>query len=777
MAGKAQTPSPIDKPLSRAYLRQFTGWSTAYPPGTSDPTSLRVMHNCSIASDNSLRIRPGLRRAFDQPLPGDIVGEFEHFYTTSGMKALLFAVRSGGYVVFRAAVYNDSQKIYVVDKTQADMATHFSGFTDAATRLASSTTYVRYVQIDNKILALPNNGETFRLFWVGASPRAKTITAISRPSFSAGDRLATVMPTSAWISGAQDTVPAEEPKTANTLISSDASKNVYNFGYFYSFNNEIGESPASMTALVKTQRRWSVWNTNASDESKSPDQLVMVIPAGTWNAAVSAGAVSWNLYWLTWSDQDSVPVEGVLLQTREMRNSDGSAKTREEAGWIAHTPLLQGLDGSRQLPSAKNRDDFSKPVAAANGLVAGDRLVLVYDRGNEARISWTSNLQGDYLNFSASKGGGFKTLTSGNLYMPISVKLWQNPSSTDTITILCAGVDGAGTLYYMNVNSTVTNQSQAEVIIGFEETSSTPGTTSPFGVEVLNNALYHPLENNLMKSTASNYNINHAPVADPIQNIWAQVKLADKRAMVSSQMDNTLYYLVRAPGDVAWLPSSGYSGNQVWTCDTALSNAWSCWDVQGSSLRRLELDGLLYMGIVSKGCIYVFDQEYDHDDVWNVATSQWEEAGIPWEAVTNTQGANKAHDAWAHVQQANVTFGNFTGECVYGIRGRDRHGRMIEVMKHYVSPQLGSHSPLDRYDQQDFLLIRRHLKEWEFFWRSADKPKNRSYGSISFVQYRYTPASVNVDYAYGAVETFEYQSNSSMYSNGTPLPYADTVKP
>ena len=296
-------------------------------------------------------------------------------------------------------------------------------------------------------------------------------------------------------------------------------------------------------------------------------------------------------------------------------------------------------------------------------------------------------------------------------------------------------------------------------------------------MEVLNNALYHPLENNLMKSTASNYNINHAPVADPIQNLWSQVKLSDKRAMVSSQLDSTLYYLVRAPEEVAWLDATGYNGNQVWTCDTALSNAWSCWDVQGSALKRLELDGLLYMGIVSKGCIYVFDQEYDRDDVWNATTSKWGEAGIPWQAVTNTQGANKAHDAWAFLQQANVTFGNFTGECVYGIRGRDRHGQAIEVTKHYVSPQLEGHSPFDRYDQQDFLLVRRYMKEWEFFWQSADKPKNRSYGSIGFVQYRYTPASVNTEYAYGSVETFEYQSNTAMYSNGTPLPYADTTKP
>jgi len=40
-----KTPAPIDRPLSRAYLREFTGWSTAYAPGLSDPTSLRVMEN------------------------------------------------------------------------------------------------------------------------------------------------------------------------------------------------------------------------------------------------------------------------------------------------------------------------------------------------------------------------------------------------------------------------------------------------------------------------------------------------------------------------------------------------------------------------------------------------------------------------------------------------------------------------------------------------------------------------------------------------------------
>ena len=104
-------PVPIDKPLSRAYLREFSGWSTAYPPGASEPTSLNVMHNCSLNGEGDLSIRPGLRRVLNTPNPGPIVGDIEHFYTTDGRKAILYAIRDGGYVRFRTAVYNATTKV------------------------------------------------------------------------------------------------------------------------------------------------------------------------------------------------------------------------------------------------------------------------------------------------------------------------------------------------------------------------------------------------------------------------------------------------------------------------------------------------------------------------------------------------------------------------------------------------------------------------------------------------------------------------------------------
>ena len=763
MAVKKSLPPPIDRPLSKAYLRKFTGWSTAFPPGMSEPTSLRTMHNCNVAPDSSLRIRPGLRRVVDAPTL-DIVGTFEHFYTNSGKKALLFAVREADNTVgFRFCVWNATTKVFDVkalnDATDGFTATGSINFT-------AGTTYVKYVQIDNKILALSNNGEPFRLLTVGATKTAKTITEITKPTYVEADRLGDVLPSLAWIAGSQTTVPVLRSLVDGDLISSDPAKNIYNFGYFYTFNNEIGESAPSMVWTCKTQRRWTSWQVNATDESKSADQIGLVMPEAVWNAAVASGAVSWNLYFFTWSNQDAVPVEGLLLKTTTM-----TGKTYQQAGWAAHTPLLQGNSGSMALPAASTRENFTSPSAAGQGLVAGDRLILVYDKNQAARIKWSSNQMGDYLNFSASKGGGYKTLTSGNLYFPATVKLWQNPQSVDTLTVLCSGLDGYGTAYYMSPGSSVSAQNQTITIMGFEETTATPGTVSPYGCEVLNNALYHPLDNNLMKSSAANYNINHLLMADKIQNVWHQISLDDKRRFVSAQMDSTLYYLVRSP--LGWDQTSPGNGNQVWMCDTALSGIWSCWDVVGTALHKLEVDGLLYMGIVSGGAIYVFDPEQDHDDVWS--DGAWIQQGIPWEIVTNTQGANRAHDAWCLLQQVNVTFGNFTGECVYGIRGKDANGQPIEIKKHYIAPVKG-HDPLDRYDLQDFLLVRRPMVEWEFFWRSADRPKNRSYGSVNFVQYRYAPISVNVGYEYGSVESFEYGQRDHTFSNGVPQPFADTTK-
>lgn len=795
MAGKKEAALSPDRPLSKAYLREFGGYSTAYPPGLSDPASLRLMENVQVTREGAARVRPALRSVLtenvwlDANYQSTMVGGFEHFFLNDGSKALLFAARQpSGAVGFKVAAYNAATRRFDIKNLTEEGIGFAIPQGEATLDFSSATTFVKYLQIDNKIFALSNGGEDLRLFNVGSTKNARKVTAINRPLWDAADALTIVHPDAAWINNpVKNTVPAAETPTAETLIKNVPGENTYSYGYFYTFENEVGESAASQIKMVKAQRGWSQWRFTAPDASGNPssinvtdpplamDQLVATIPEATFWAAIGEGAVKWNLYMFTWSQQDAVPPEGIRVASRDLTGT----VTYQTHGWLQNLASVDLDSGSMPLPTENNRYDYSDPSNASQGLVAGDRLVLVNDRENGAVIRWSSNQVGEYTNFSPSRGGGFKTLTSGNLYIPAAVKLWQNPQSVDTITILCSGVDGYSTSYYM-APAIVSGQSDNTAIMGFEETTATPGTVSPYGVEVLNNALYHPLDTELMKSTAANYNINHSTMTDDIANKWTE--LLNKHNIVSSQHDNRLYYLVHNPDGEELTP--GCNGNEVWVFDGAQDQgSWSRWLVQGISLSKLEVGGKLYMSVSRPESIFVFDDLEVFDEVSHSGGTIHKP--IKWMLETNTQGANRAHDAWAYVQQMSVIFGSWRGSVKYGIRGVDTNGKMINVSKVY-------HRPLDEdllrsrempFDIEDFLRIGRNLKEWFFYASSvADgddvKP---SHGRISLVQYRYTPVSVNVGYEFGTVESHEYGRSSrelpSNTTNGVPLSYIDTSRP
>ena len=790
MAGpKKSVQQPIDRPLSRAYLRQFSGWSTAYPPGLSEPTSMRIMENVSITPDGAARVRPAIRSVLplnewlDTHHGVTIVGSMEPFFLVGGVKAQLFAVRETNQTVgFRAAVYDPAYGVYNI-QTLPEVGFDFpDGYADVV--FSSATTYVKYCQIDNKIFALSNAGEPIRIFWVGEEKYAKQVHEITEPDYNSGNKLILRHPDDAWIAGAQNTVPPAETKTTTTLVSSDATKNEYNFAYFLTFNNDIGESAPGMVSQIKVQRSYGMWNVDIADDSKSPDQLAAIIhEANTWNGAIAQGAISWNLYCLTWTDQDSVPPEGALIKVTPMTGKmpDGiTDRTYQNSGWATHTPLLEAPGGSLPLPSnnpeVRKKSNSTIPSKASQGLVAGDRIILVNDKTEPAIIRWSSNQQGNYVNFSPSVGGGYKTLTSGNMYIPAVPKLWQNPQSTDTIAVLCNGVDGYSTSYYM-APATIQGGSQEQQIMGFEETTATPGTVSPYGCEVLNNALYHPLDWMLMKSTASNYNISHKTVTQLIQDQW--VSLVNKHKIVSAQLDNKLFYLVNNPAGLE-LPA-GCNGNEIWVCDTEFDNVWSRWLIPAVSLHKLDIKGRLHLAVLLPNTIAVMDenQMYDQSNSGNGITQH---RPIPWKFETNTQGANRAHDAWSYLKQVQATIGNLHGTIRYGLRGQDHLGKHIDVPKivRWIDDENPADLPL-KSDIHDFLIINRHMQEWFFYAESVDDD-TPSYCQINAVQYRYTPASVNIGTEFGSIETFEYGRDNVNYQNslsdsGTPRPFVDTTRP
>lgn len=807
MPPKKSLQAPIDRPLSRAYLRKFTGWSTAFPPGVSDPGSLRVMENVFINREGSVRVRPGLLNLLtlggtDQTM----VGTFESFYLNNGDKAYLYAVKdvSENRVAFKVAHPNgagwDRLELNnpLVGFDYADWGVGGPSFTTA-------TTYVKFVQIDNKILALSNAGEPFIVFHVGATKQVVQNKKILMPWFTTaapGPIERTMSPGLAsgdWVNGGQSEPPTYVVAGPNSIVSSDPAKNVYNLGLFITYSNELGETEPSNIHQLKTQRPWGNWKFEATnngvtasepngtltqDGIRCGDQIVVSLDfAANGDYLVSAirdGATHVNLYLMAWSDQSPVPVEGVLVHSKKLVTVGTPATMADVAPvdkFIQLHPGLQFLDRSLPIPTEDNRTNYTAPFGAAQGLVAADRLVLVSDPTQAAVIRWTANAQGDYLNFSASRGGGKKTLTSGNMQVPATVKLWQNPQSADTITVLCMGTDGHSTSYYM-APAAVSSQSDNTQIMGFEETTATPGTVSPYGCEVANNALYHPLDDQLMKSTASNYNINHKSMTDDIAPQWQA--LANKKKIVSCFFDQRLYFLVHNPDGVA-LPA-GCNGNEVWVLDlSSEGGSWSRWLTPGVSLRKVEVAGRLLLGLVHPSGVFAFDERKGTDD-YVAGDGTVASRSIPWMLETNTQGANRAHDAWAHLRQVSLTLGSFTGRMRYGVRGLDMNGRWVTAEKIYDQDAhvLGSGLP---FDAEDHLHVARELKEWFFFASSTETAGvvDPSFGQLSLVQYRYTPVSVNVGYDYGQVETFEYSravaGAESMTDNGTPQPYLDTRRP
>jgi len=337
----------------------------------------------------------------------------------------------------------------------------------------------------------------------------------------------------------------------------------------------------------------------------------------------------------------------------------------------------------------------------------------------------------------------------------------------------------------------ITSLSESISVMGFEEVTAMMGTVSPYGCEVVSNGLYRPLFHGLFKSTANNYNISTKPVSETIENMWRTLQTPHR--IVSAQLDSRIYFLVHnIRGETL---EENCRGNEVWVIDLmAKTPTWSRWNVQGVSLRAMDVDDVVMMSIVRPDGIFTFSEDRYTDERFNPDTDELEVVNIEWYLETNTQGANRAHDAWCGLQQANAQVGNFLGQIRYGIRGQDVNGMPILMEKVLVSeaPPLDSVSEegflmptLAPTEREDYLLIRKTMKEWVFFAGSVNDVVDEetvprfSGGQINAVQYRYTPATVNVGYEYGSIETFEYGDSAlagATTDSGTPQPYVDLTR-
>ena len=815
MAGKQGPPAPIDNPLGSSYLRGFDGWSTAYPPELSSPTSVRQMNNLLVTDAGGLRIRPGLR-FIDKPVTfsggtSSFVGDFETFPISTTRRGLFTAVRQTDGVHF---AYFEEQADGLFEEKMLPMdEQNFPTLSSWRQPLPSGVTYIRYLSIDNKVIALPDHPSVGAVVFHVGDPTKIRVTRVGTSGIDLQfwtNPPTVVHPDASWIrgyyyngggSGREQTynVYPQPPRAPDdgTLINSDEDKNIYTFGYFYTFETLWGESRASGITEVRTQRPWSQWRMirprlpdgNLPDDTsglptksqtalphRAMDQLVVQVPPDIWDDAITAGAIRLNVYMITWSDDTVKPAVATLIGRRDLPKDPD----RMLHGWISHTPAAYANGHTFPLPTSSNRVDYSAAPTATQGIVAGDRLILVNDRSG--RILWSGNTPNEYLNFTPNRGGGQKTLSAGNLSIPTDIQLWQNPQSVDTLTILCTGIDGNHRSYYM-APAEVSGGSDNTVIMGFEETTAAPGSIAPYGCEVLNNALYRPTEMGLIKSTASNYVITHTGQTDDISNNWK--RLLNKKKIGSETFDGCLYYLVYNPASPA--PRSGNRGNEVWVLRPSKEgSSWSRWTVQGISLRKVEYNDQLYLGLLTDRGLMIFDPSSFVDDVRPLGGTLTTQP-IPWSFETNLLGANSRRDAAVDLRKATLHLGDWIGSMEWGIRGMDLHGRVLDRKKVYHAIQAtpansnGRVSPgQDLGDTRDELQAEGAFIEWTLYANNIDGVN--SYGQIDMARFMFSQLTTNFGYNLGALDTFEYQrnavsGNNNYTQNGIPRPRQDTRRP
>lgn len=720
---------PIDRPLNKSYLREFKGWSTALSPGLSDSASLRQSENVLIGRDGSARIRPALRNIFEGWEDGDpaFAGVWETYYNADGDKCILFPMQNAdGSWTFKSSEYAGDHYTAPVDLVTA-------GFDNgAAAAFTSATSHVKMLQIDNKIFVL-SDAEKLFIIKVGADKEVKTF-------------------------GNVVDIPATPVATPTNIAAGTNSYIV-----FITYANELGETMPSLIASGTIDELSPLW------DAATPEKIVVTPDAGDLATALAAGATGYNVYYAEWASGAVAPVEAILV---------GANKTAATFD-ITLAALSSAMD-SRILPNPNDINTARAPICG-NGLVAADRLILVQDAGNSARIRWTSNEAGFYGSNDLAHGGGYKTLTHGELQIPAAVALWQNPQSVDTLTILNEGVDSYSSSYYMSP-AVITSQSETTQVMGFEQCNGTPGTVAPFGVKAYNNGLYHPLDDQLMKSTANNYNVSHKSMTELIRDRWQLLR--NKHKIHVEEFDGRLYYVVDNPDGID-VPA-GCRGNEIWVLDAMNASdgggAWSRFLIPAYELKKVELNGRIYMGVVCPETIYYLDELAYMDEHEGVDA----DTAIPWFFQTNTQGVNRAHDQDARLQQVSPTVGNFFGTMRYGVSAWNIHGKPVDINKVYRQPVLVdfSENPLP-WDHIDNLQVREDIMEF-YFNAGSVEDKNGvvqpSYGQISNVQYRFMLQSKNIGYERGSVQTEEYRNAGSIWQrrtaiNGIPIPEIDPRRP
>lgn len=360
-----------------------------------------------------------------------------------------------------------------------------------------------------------------------------------------------------------------------TVTATGLSGSVVTYRIRVSANNEVGETKASIAALVTVGEYRDSWDPN----SQSISIEVPPVP----------GASSYNFYIGTVAGDENFL--GNMPQP-----SSGNVKFLDN-NRASINPFKKAPEG----------DSTAGPVlgtlADSNGQLFGT------DDANNPYRYWYSGSGSKSGSFSPFDGGGWVDVNLGGKSVPVSVRAFRDGQGQSAMTILTKGAAGAGELYHQ----TFADQTIGDYTITYpliKQANGQAGTYSAMAVVEANNSLYYPTGTTFTSTGTKPQMVNilvSGSIADTISKDLKLLSLDALHKSVGLFHRNRIFWAV---------PVGSSENNEIWIYDVGLGGAWILrWTIPCTYMWLYEDSaGLTHHCILSNNKILEFSETALDDD-------------------------------------------------------------------------------------------------------------------------------------------------------------------
>lgn len=365
--------------------------------------------------------------------------------------------------------------------------------------------------------------------------------------------------------------------------------------YRITFNNNVGETNASVAATVTIGKARDTW-----DGTNDYVDVSWTLPGGVTSANVYTGTAAGNEQFLT-------TVNGATFRD-DNRTPTNPFKVAPPGNSTGGPILKNMINSNGQLFGVGDKDNPSYLWYSGAGVNAGD--------------------------FSPFNGGGYVAIDYGGDTVPIAVRAYRTGKGDPAATVLSQGMAGKGRFSHVVFETTTYGDfpiTYPRVI----EANGQSGTVAANAVVEANNSLYYPTGTDF-KSTGTKANIVNILTTDSIAQAIDKdimgLNLAAMDKCVGLEYQNKVYYAV---------PYGSDENNQIWILDLSRNGLWVLrWEVAAKFMWLYEDNsGQTHFCVLVDGQIGEFTRSVATQDFGQPFATRVASGGLVWDDTGTSMGA------------------------------------------------------------------------------------------------------------------------------------------